>query len=554
IKYIKGFTYDAQGLPTGKISEKNFRDVYVGNDFSLFEDSRMKYFKPAITTYPYTIEYEYEVRSNETMSFNDWMPTNTLDVAVEKSIYTFSCFPEFDIRYKAFNMQAPLTTGTNASGLKTYTWTVNNLKASKIEPYSPQTENFLPMVKIAPVSFKYQNISGSFTNWNELGKWIYDKLLTGRDNLDAATVSHIKQLTAGITDPKLKAKKIYEFMQQKTRYISIQIGIGGYRPFPASEVDMLGYGDCKALSNYMRALLKAVDIESYYCQVYAGDDKKNMDVDFASMTQANHAILCLPFKNDTTFLECTSQKAPFGFLGDFTDDRTVLACTPQGGKLIHTPKYTTEVNAQLRKAVFTIDTTGTLTGNMQTTYKGTQYDNRERIVQEKPLDRIKEYKKIYPINNIEIEKLELTQDKSLQPVTSESLVFNAYDYAAVETGKMYFTPNIVNRRKTPLREVRNRKNVVYIGRGYTDEDEIIYNIPAGYKFEKQPLDVNLNKPFGKYAASVTLADNKLVYKRRIQLMDGTYSKETYPELVAFFQSIVDADQYSVMMSKDAEGQ
>ncbi len=38
-------------------------------------------------------------------------------------------------------------------------------------------------------------------------------------------------------------------MQGKTHYISIQVGIGGYQPFLASDVDRLNYGDCKALVN-----------------------------------------------------------------------------------------------------------------------------------------------------------------------------------------------------------------------------------------------------------------------------------------------------------------
>ena len=105
--------------------------------------------------------------------------------------------------------------------------------------------------------------------------------------------------------------------------------------FKVSEVDKQNYGDCKALANYMHSLLKTVDIDSWYCVVQAGrEHKESLMSDFTSMNQGNHIILCLPFKNDTTWLECTSQTIPFGFLSDFTDDRNVLACTPEGGKFI----------------------------------------------------------------------------------------------------------------------------------------------------------------------------------------------------------------------------
>src|SRR5579863_10407875 len=153
-------------------------------------------------------------------------------------------------------------------------------------------------------------------------------------------------------------------MQQKTHYVSVQMGIGGWRPFTAADVDKDGYGDCKALVNYTKALLKSVDINSYYCVVYGNTEEKlSLRDDFASL-QGNHVILCLPFKNDTTWLECTDQKIPLGFLGDFTDDRTVLAFTPEGGKLMHTPKYTTDENLEKRKANFVIDQEGRLSGDM----------------------------------------------------------------------------------------------------------------------------------------------------------------------------------------------
>src|SRR5690606_12054121 len=60
IRSIKGTVYDEFGNAVAKLSQKEFLDQSAANNSSLFEDSRMKVFKPKMTTYPYTLEYEYE--------------------------------------------------------------------------------------------------------------------------------------------------------------------------------------------------------------------------------------------------------------------------------------------------------------------------------------------------------------------------------------------------------------------------------------------------------------------------------------------------------------
>ncbi|MGZ3927869.1 MAG: DUF3857 domain-containing protein, partial [Mucilaginibacter sp.] len=325
---------------------------------------------------------------------------------------------------------------------------------------------------------------------------------------------------------------------------------GGFRPFAAADVDKDGYGDCKALVNYTKALLKVAGIDSYYCVVY-GDrqEKLSMIDDFASI-QGNHIILCLPFKNDTTWLECTSQQIPFGFLSDFTDDRTVLACTAEGGKLMHTPKYTTEENLEKRKANFVINEAGELAGNMETVFKGTNYDDRYPLIEEAPVERIKSIKRYYPINNLEIQKLEFKQDKSIKPVTIETVKLSAREYGAINDSKFYFSLNSVD-RTSPLLQIRSRQNPVYINRGYTEEDEITYTLPKGYRLDSEPLKESINKPFGNFTATMTIEGDHLIYKRKFQLKDGTYNKETYQEMVDFYQSVADADNYNVILAKTA---
>src|SRR4030095_3800912 len=126
-----------------------------------------------------------------------------------------------------------------------------------------------------------------------------------------------------------KIKRIYEYMQNNFRYVSIQLGIGGYRPFSATFTDQKKYGDCKGLSNYMKAALKSVGIKSHIAIINAQYNAEPVDPDFPA-NNFNHAILCVPGK-DTIWLECTSSSAEFGKLGTFTENRNALLVTENGG-------------------------------------------------------------------------------------------------------------------------------------------------------------------------------------------------------------------------------
>ncbi len=540
IKSLKGIVYNEFGLATAKFAEKDFRDMSAVNNFSLYEDDRVKVFRPAQITYPYTVVYEYEIKARQSLFFSAWEPVSSAGVALERSSLRFVCPLTFNLRHKEINYSNRVEENREKDK-KIYSWEVKEIPALRTEPFSPDAEKYMTSVKLAPESFAYRGIKGNFSNWTEFGKWMNDNLLKGRDVLPATTVRLVKDLVRDIPDPKSKAKKIYEYMQDKTRYISVQIGIGGFQPYPAADVDRLSYGDCKGLVNYTMALLKAADIESYYCIVNAGSFKKDVAPDFASINDGNHIILCLPFRNDTTWLECTDKHIPFGFLGYFTDDRLVLACTPDGGKILHTPKFSASENRQIRKATFKLSENGDLSGHIKTLFEGTQYDNHDILEGEPFKEQVKHLTEMYPMPDLDIQTLEFKKEKNIKPVTVENISFSSRSYASLSEGRMYLSLNPLNKEKRVVPDSRNRSNPVYINRGYLDEDEYIFDLPEKLKVEFNPRNTIINKPFGKYSATVTVNGGKVTYHRVMQLNEGTYPKEQYPDLVKFYQDIAEAD-------------
>lgn len=545
IRRVSGRVFSGDGLQEGKFTQRDLKDESAVSSFSLYEDNRVKHFLPAMTSYPYTVEYTYELELKQNLIIPAWRPDVYRDVAVEHSRYTFVCGPSDEVRISAANYRGEPAL-SSAEGRKAMTWEVADIPAQRYEPYSPVPETYQTVVKIAPVDFSYYKRNGRYTNWHDLGRWVYDALLADGLALPERTVQEVKQLVGGLTSDREKAKVLYDYLQRKTRYVSVQIGIGGFKPMSASEVDRLGYGDCKGLVNYMQALLNVAGIPSYYCVVQAGDAKRDLQADFAGM-QGNHVILCLPFEQDTTWLECTSQRAPFGFLGSFTDDRVVWACTPEGGRLLRTPRYGAAMSTQQRQAKLELDAQGNIAGKVETVFAGGQYDNHLELAESTGTEQTKLLKQAYDIDQIRFSQIAYQKGDGETPALVETFRVALDRYAPENGGQVFLITNMFNRGRT-IPAVKNRALPVYINRGYTDEDQITFTLPAGYRLAATPLDEEIDSPFGYYHATVRQEGDTIVYYRRFTLNEGTFPPDRYAAFCAFINRVSALDSYKAVLT------
>lgn len=549
IKNIEAIIYDASGKEIKKIKRKDFKDQSVVGGGTLFSDSRYIYLDYTPISYPFTIEFNSEVQTSSTAFIPRWMPLRSFNTSIEKAvlnvIYPVDLgFKKKEFQFSDFNVKKVTDTNTQLS------YTANNILAQKQEDYSPSYKELFPKVMMGLERFHLEGVDGTATNWVDFGKWYSEKILSGTTDLPEETKAKIKAIVGDEKDPIKKAKLVYDFVQKKSRYVSIQVGIGGWKPMLATDVDRLGYGDCKALTNYTKALLAAVDVPSYNTVLYGDSYKTNIESDFVSM-QGNHMILSIPNGNHYTWLECTSQDDPFGYQGTFTDDRDVLVIKPEGGEIVRTKLYDDNGNTQIDKGNYTIDENGNFSGLLSIVSEGSQYSSKSRIEHLQPTEKEKHYKEYWGnINNLKLNKITFSNDKDNVRFT-ENIQLSAANYGTISTNKIIFPIDAFNQNSGNIKRVRNRKNPFQIQRGYLDSDEIEINLPTGFTIEFLPTNYELKGKFGEYKTEIIKKENnKLVYKRSMFLNKGKYSSKEYDEYRLFMEQVSRNDNAKIILTKN----
>lgn len=547
ITNLKAVIYDAFGNEIKKYKERDFTDVSAVDGGSLYSDAKVKYVNHTPVSYPYTLVFETEYKTSTTAFIPWWVPVNGYYLSVQNSSFTINNPLKIPWRLKESNFKGyKIEKNESESQIN---FSLKNQKAINYERNSISSLNILPIAKVALNNFHLKGVYGEATNWEQFGKWMYTSLISGRDLLDEATKTKIIELTKDAKTPIEKAKIVYQFMQDKTRYISVQVGIGGWEPIAANKVDEVGYGDCKGLTNYTKALLDVVGVTSYFTLVYA-NEKRDIDKNFSSL-QGNHAILNIPNNGKDIWLECTNQTIPFGFLGDFTNDRNVLVITPEGGIIKRTSIYKNNENLQVTEGVVTLKENGSVKAKIERVSKGLQYDDKSYY------DNLteNELKKQYTTsvwsynNNLQIENVQVENNKD-EVEFLEKLSIDINEFASINNDDYIFRVNIFNRESFVPKRYRERKMPLQINRGYKDVDSLTFKLPANYILNYVPDFKEINSKFGTYKINFKIIDDAtFTYHKEIEIKEGVYSKEDYKAYRAFRKKIAKTENLRIVLTK-----
>jgi hypothetical protein len=549
ISDIHAVVYNENGEKVKKIFFDDFYDISAINGFSLYEDSRVKYVDPEYEVYPFTVEYSFEILYNGYLNFPEWQPYKDFNISTQESEFRVIVPLNYKFRYLEKNITNPCIK-TTSENKAIYQWKAKDLKAPIREDFGLDSEEYLPIVFVAPSDFEISGYSGNMESWQGFGKWLFE-INKGRDELDEDSKENIIKLINGADNEMEKLEKLYEYMQNKVRYVSVQVGIGGWQSFEAKIVDKYSYGDCKALSNYMKSILKVAGIQSFSTYITAGSEKPFFNSDFPS-NQFNHVILCVPMKKDTVWLECTSQDIPFGFLGTFTDDRAALIITDSGGVLVHTPALKLEDNVKVSCATINLEKDGIWSKALiSIQYKGLFYDEMRKFIKCDDADQKKFLEENLKIPSFELIEYNFDEIKTTKPFLELNLSLNLNKNGTLLNDRLIIPLNLLNKTTELPLKTQERKSDIRILRSYKTIDSVKYIIPKEYFIEQIPPVQKFSSEFGTYEIQILQTENSLTYIRRHEMYQGLYPASHYDKLLKFFNDIEKCDKVKMILRKSS---
>lgn len=538
--------YDLEGNRLKTYSKKNMSSQNYGE--GLVPEGKMTYFNVNAPSYPITVEINYSLKFKGILSLPGFI-FQPAGQSVQHAVFEVEAPVESGIRYKLVNTS--LEPVKESDGSKTvYRWELRNLAAYQAEKHCGSAYNYESAVLIAPVKFQLDDYAGDMSSWKNYGTWV-NELYAKTTGLSEEKKTFYRELVKGTQSDEEKARTLYRYLQDNMRYVSIQLGIGGWQPFPASFVDEMKYGDCKALSNFLRSALDAVHIKSNILIIQGSMAPRKVYEEFPDH-YFNHVILCIPHPTDTTWLECTSSTLPFGELGPFTENRKAMLITDSGGVLVNTPRSNYKNNTENFTSLVEIDTEG---GAKASTVWTTTGETRDDLIN-----------RFNDLKDDERKTFFIRENGWKQPdqimISSAGKRDNPYrvtanmEYekiSAFKAGSKYFlAPRLYDIFNDDIPEKEKRTRDYYFSFPYQSTDTTTFVLPPGFSVENIPVEKTVEKSFAFFHCKSTLnaAGHTLTVVTQLQVKEMVIKAANYSQLLDFKAQVNSSVNEKIVLRKD----
>ncbi len=533
LQSFHGEIRDANGNTIKKIKRGDIQMSEYSEE--LGSDAYFYYYEYIPARYPITIVYEWETKYKDGLiGFPSFIPQKSYNQKVIQASYKIQTLGDNPCRYKQVNIQTNLDQHKTSEGNWITEVHVSSLPPIKEEPFAPELAELIPRIYFAPTNFTFENTQGCLNSWKTYGQW-QNQLLQERDLLPEELKQNLQQRTANLKTPYEKIVAVYEYLGTNTRYVSIQLGLGGLQPTKAFDVYKTGFSDCKGLSNYAKAMLAVLGIPSFYTVI--STEKKHLLSDFASANQMNHVILQVPLEKDTIWMECTNPKLPLGYIHYGIAGHDALQITQEGGFIKQLPTYPDSVNKQANNAIVVLNPEGDATINIKRSSYLFQYESDTPLLYVEPSKQKDMLRETINLPQAQLSNIDIREIKERKPVIQCLYGIQSGQYGN-KTGKRLFIPANIFHKEFHIPDSQSqRTQKIEMDYGYLDVDTINIQIPNGYEIEALPQNIEIKEKYGVFKGIVQLKDQTISIIQQLLFYHGSYPKEDYPDFINFRKKV-----------------
>ncbi len=543
VNYLKGWSITAKGQEY-EAKDKDIVEVNITSE--LFSDDKSKVLTVSGADVGSVVGFEYEQKLRPYIFQMTW--DFQLREPVEHTRYELHLPSGWEYRADWINHAAGDPSEQNGS----YVWQLDDIPRIEEEYSRPPYRALAGRMVVTLFSERVKN--QTYRTWNDFGVW-YGQLTAGVREPSPELQRKVQELAPASLPLLDRIRALARFAQRDVRYAAIEIGIGGLKPHPASEIFAHRYGDCKDKATVLGSMLSQIGVKSYYVLVHTDrgifTEKSPPDMGF------NHAIIAiqlpdasfnkpLPALYEHTKLghllifDPTQELVPFGQIPYYEQDNFGLLVTEQGGELLHLPLTKPELNRIVRTARLNLLADGTLKGEVEEVQSGTEaYIGRSRFGRETVADRKKALERIlgrwvstFQLDSVDAENLDdIDRDLVLR------YKFTAEHYAKNAGPLLLVRPRVLG-EKAGYMDSSKPRHYAYEFEGPTLQTDIFeITLPEGYKVDELPEPAKATFSFGEYTSKTENSGTLLKYSREFKIKGTLVPQEQIADLKKFFSQI-----------------
>ena len=375
----------------------------------------------------------------------------------------------------------------------------------------------------------------SFESWQDLVHWFLD-LASAQWIADDAIRAKVHELTDGVKDPLEKLRRIHSFVVKSTRYVALEFGIHGHKPYPVPQIFARRFGDCKDKASLLKVMLREAGIDSEFVLARTRDSG-DVATDLAMPALFNHAILYVP--QFDMFLDGTAEFSGTRELPTMDQDGLALIMRDDGSyDLRKIPLSTASDNAVNQKSHFRLTSGDTVSYSIDVTMRGlysSTYRDRYQIesLQRERLEA--EMTSNYPgthIDSFQFSDLEdLEKDVRLQFDAHISLS----DVAKVQ-GNTWIIYPCINAGTTVNTFAPNAKRTMplVLPAPVLQQKEVTIDLPPGARVVL-PEPLSEKSEFGSYSLSARREGDSIVTTTTLSIEKMKITPDIYPDYIDFLR-------------------